>query len=179
MAKRPKRRSKMAHLSRQDKRRADESVERCEGPFRIAKKNLTEPEFKNFKRRSKRWVSQYLTEIYLIVQELLKVRSPEALKQDFYLMTERDSNNPESRNLFNLAIQAFEAEHPFGVGKQRRSEYSNALAYAWSHSIPAQLVPGFIAQVGGVKSAAKKFIAKEREDWASPTLPWSTLTPID
>ncbi|MDG5750218.1 hypothetical protein P8R33_03775 [Qipengyuania sp. XHP0211] len=172
--------SKINHLSVREKAQADNAWNRCEPFFEETSQRLGRLELEGISRHSKSWRGHYLSEVYRFVLSLLEQRDVDMLKQDFYLMAARESNNPEQRNLFNLAIQAFETDHPFGISKQSRSEYANALAYAWKHSIPHQLVWGFILQIGGVKKAAKKQGQVDTmEDWARTPPPWETYAPLN
>ena len=163
------------HSNKRDQQLADEARWLCEPLLKQALDRLNRLERDGFTKSSKWWRGHYLAEVYAIVVKLMGERKAEDLKRDFYLMVARESNHPEARNLFNLAIQAFETEIEFGISKQRRSDYANALAYAWAHSIPPPLVHGFVLQVGGIKEAAKKYQLRDREEWATADLPWPSL----
>ena len=157
---------------------ADEAWNRCYPLFKAASDSLAKVVEDGHGPSSKRWGGQYLTEVYSIARRLPAHRAPELVHQDFQLMLGPVSNNPESRNLLNLVINALEDENGLQIGKRRRSEFANALSYAWKHSIPQPLVHGFILQVGGVKSAARKNIRNERELWSERELPWLSLIHI-
>lgn len=166
---------KRTYSSKRDQQLADEARWLVEPLLKQASDRLNEVERDGFAKSSKWWRGHYLAEVYAIVVKLMGERKADDLKRDFYLMVARESNHPEARNLFNLAIQAFETEIEFGISKQRRSDYANAMAYAWAHSIPSPLVHGFILQVGGIKAAAKKYQLRDKEEWATANLPWPRL----
>ena len=151
---------------------------RCERQFDDAERHLEALVNEGVKKDSKALRGQYLKEIYTIVYNLLSRQTPDRLIEDFCRMIATTGNNPEQRNLFNLAIQAFENHFEIGISKQSRSEYANALTYAWSYSIPQLLVWGFILQEGGVKAVNKKFRAGDPPSWVTTQLPWDRFDPL-
>lgn len=81
--------------------------------------------------------------------------------------TSRFSENP-----YYWALRALSDGGEVEVKKSVISRYAQQLLYASKHNVPADLVIGFIYQVGGIQRIRTKLRKGELEDWYRSDLGW-------